>query len=101
MCVLKKTPRKPFLSGEGGGGGCYVVATTTYFIVAVAAPRSRRARTSLNPQSPILIRSLIYLLSFTHSLTKCIIAEVAKLLLNIFLGLNKAFDDSVKSMKRR
>jgi hypothetical protein len=100
MCVLKKTPRKPFLSGEGGGGGgCYVVATTTYS--AVAAPPLRRARTSLNPQSPILIRSLIYLLSFTHSLTKCIIAEVAKLLLNIFLGLNKAFDDSVKSMKRR
>ena len=97
MCVLKKTPRKPFLSGEGGGGGGYVVATTTYS--AVAAPR--RARPSLNPQSPILIRSLIYLLSFTHSLTKCIIAEVAKLLLNIFLGLNKALDDSVKSMKRR
>ena len=93
MCVLKKTPRKPFLSGEGGGGGCYVVATTTYS--AVAAPRSHQ------PQSPILIRSLIYLLSSTHSLTKCIIAEVAKLLLNIFLGLNKAFDDSVKSMKRR
>ena len=65
MCVLKKTSRKPFLSGEDGGGGGYVMATTTYS--AVAAPR--RARTSLNPQSPILIRSLIYLLSFTHALT--------------------------------
>lgn len=62
MCVLKKTSRKPFLSGEdGGGGGGYVMATTTYS--AVAAPRSHQ------PQSPILIRSLIYLLSFTHALT--------------------------------
>ena len=65
MCVLKKTPRKPFLSGEGGGSGVDVVATTTHS--AVAAPR--RARTSLNPQSPILIRSLIYLLTLVHALT--------------------------------
>ena len=96
MCVLKKTSRKPFLSGEGGGGGGYVMATTTYS--AVAAPR--RARTSLNPQSSSALL-FTYSRSRTHSLTKCIIAEVAKLLLNIFLGLNKAFDDSVKSMKRR
>ena len=62
MCVLKKTPRKPFLSGEGGGGG-YVVATTTYSAVA-AAPRSHQPQSSiLNPHP------LSYLLTLVHALT--------------------------------
>ena len=61
MCVLKKTPRKPFLSGEGGGGG-YVVATTTYSVVAVAAPHQ--------PQSSIPNpHPLSYLLTLVHALT--------------------------------
>lgn len=65
MCVLKKTPRKPFLSGEGGGGGgCYVVATTTYSVVAVAAPRSHQPQSSIPNPHP-----LSYLLTLVHALT--------------------------------
>ena len=60
MCVLKKTPRKPFLSGEGGGGG-YVVATTTYSAVAALAPAS-----ILNPQSSSALL-FTYSRSRTHS----------------------------------
>ena len=63
MCVLKKTPRKPFLSGEGGGGGgSYVVATTTYSAaVAALAPAS-----ILNPQSSSALL-FTYSRSRTHS----------------------------------
>ena len=65
MCVLKKTPRKPFLSGEGGGGGGYVVATTTYSAVAVAVAALAPA-SILNPQSSSALL-FTYSRSRTHS----------------------------------
>ena len=65
MCVLKKTSRKPFLSGEGGGGGGgYVMATTTYS--AVAAHAALAPASILNPQSSSALL-FTYSRSRTHS----------------------------------
>ena len=66
MCVLKKTSRKPFLSGEGGGGGGYVMATTTYSAVAVAAHAALAPASILNPQSSSALL-FTYSRSRTHS----------------------------------
>ena len=87
MCVLKKTPRKPFLSGEGGGGGGYVVATTTYSAVAVVAPRSHQPQSSIPNPHP-----LSYLLTLVHALTHQMYYRwSSKVALEYILGPQQSF----------